>query len=740
MFDDRLQTRSRTGISRRLVLLGGAGLTIASIVPLGGRAQETDPPTHERETDPHVFIRIGTDGTVSVLSKHLEFGQGVYTGLATLVAEELDAVWDQIEAVAAPADGALYNNLLFGPFQGTGGSTSMMNAHMQMREAGATARALVIAAAAQDWDVPAAEISVESGIVRHDATGRTSGFGPFAEAAAQLPLPDLIRLKDPTEFRIVGQDVPRLDQIEKTDGSAIYTQDIQLPGMLVATLARPERAGQRLADYDREAALAVRGVRQVVETEYGIAVLGEHSWAAIAGRQALEVTWEDTTDDHFDSTAFQADLVRMTEASGMTARADPGADTAWDDVARVIDLPVSTPFLAHVPMEPPNYVMQRTADGIEIWAGEQWQTGHQNALSRYFDIPVEQIRMNMLYAGGSFGRRGLSAPLRGFVGETAAIVNALGDDTPVKLIYTREDDVTGGWYRPAFCDRIRAGLDADGTLRAWEHRVAGPSIARNTDMEPLYTANGFDEFNAEGATTTPYAFPAYRVGVHEPEVPFDVLWHRSSSYFGATLATETGLEAVARETGQDRLALRRSLLSNQPRILAVLDAVVDQSGWERPLPQAEGWRVGRGVAVGLGKGTTPFAMVTTIRIDADNAFRIDRIDCAIDCGIAINPDVVRSQVDGGACFGLGMTLHGDITYIEGRVDQQNFDGFRLLEMAEAPPVNITIVPSVESPLGVGEMATPFVAPSLMNAIWDATGERPDVLPLTKGGYRYAMSA
>jgi isoquinoline 1-oxidoreductase beta subunit len=731
-------------IRRRLFIVGGAGLVIGGFLAFGTRLKgnaDTDPNAakylHTREYQPHAFVRIATDNTVTVFCKHLEFGQGIYTGLATLVAEELDADWAQIKAEGAPANAALYNNLLFGPMQATGGSTSMMNAYLQMREAGATARALLIAAAAKRWQVAASEISIERGVVQHANSQRRGTFGEFAEDARSLPLPDQVRLKIPAEFRLIGNKLPRLDRKSKTDGSAFYTQDVQLPKMLVATVARPERAGQRLAKYDRKAALAVPGVRHVLETQYGVAVLGENTWAAIAGRRALKTSWRDTQDKHFDSREFAKELLSLTEKPGLVAKSDPNAEQAWKRATQVIDLPIATPFLAHVPMEPPNYVMQRTANGVEVWAGEQWQTGNQMALAEYFGIAPEQIKINTLYAGGSFGRRALHDPMLGFVGECAAIVKALGDDTPVKLVYTREDDVQGGWYRPAFCDRVRAGIDADGKLCAWEHRVAGPSIARGTPMEPIRVMpEGFDEFSVEGATTTAYALPAYGVNVHEPKVPFPVLWHRSSGYFGAVLATELGLDAVARASGTDRLALRRQLLSAHPRILAVLEAVVKRANWASPLAEVEGWRRGRGVAAGNAKGT-PFAMVCEVRVNAEQAFYIDRLVCAVDCGLPINPDVIRSQIEGGACFGLGMTLHGEITLTEGRVDQSNFHDFSLLRLMEAPPIEIDILPSAEAPIGIGEIATPYVAPALMSALWDANGKRPDSLPLLKAGYQLA---
>lgn len=731
-------------ISRRLFIVGGAGLVIGGFFPLHARQKHNADADinvagnlHNREYQPHAFLRIATDNTVTVFCKHLEFGQGIYTGLATLVAEELDADWAQIKAEGAPANAALYNNLLFGPMQATGGSTSMMNAYLQMREAGATARALLVAAAAKSWQVTPAEISIERGVLRHTPSQRSATFGEFAEDARSLPLPDQVRLKGPSEFRLIGTKLPRLDRKAKTDGSAFYTQDVQLPKMLVATVARPERAGQRLAKYDRKAALAVPGVRHVLETQYGVAVLGENTWAAIAGRRALKTSWRDTQDKHFDSRVFAKELLNLTEKPGLIAKSDPNAEQAWKRATQVIDLPIVTPFLAHVPMEPPNYVMQRTIDGVEVWAGEQWQTGNQMALAEYFGIAQEKVKINTLYAGGSFGRRALHDPMLGFVGECAAIVKALGDDTPVKLVYTREDDVQGGWYRPAFCDRVRAGIDADGELCAWEHRIAGPSIARGTPMESFrIQPGGFDEFSVEGATTTAYALPAYGVNVHEPKVPFPVLWHRSSGYFGSVLATELGLDAVARASGTDRLALRRKLLSDHPRILAVLDAVVKRANWGNPLADMVGWRRGRGLAVGHAKGT-PFAMICEVRVNATRAFHVDRLVCAVDCGLPINPDVIRSQIEGGVCFGLGMTLHGEITLTEGRVDQSNFHDFSLLRLTQAPSIEIDILPSAEAPTGIGEIATPYVAPALMSALWDASGTRPDRLPLLKAGYQLA---
>lgn len=705
-------------LSRRGFLQGAAGLTLGLALPGVGLAAR--PGAAAASFEPTPFLRIGADNTVTVISKHLEMGQGTYTGLATIVAEELDAAWAQVKVEGAPADARRYKNLAFGA-QGTGGSTAMANSWGQMRETGATARAMLVSAAAKRWQVPAAEITVAEGVLRHAASGRQATFGELAEAASRETVPARVTLKDPKDFRLIGRRAPRKDSAAKTDGSAQFTQDVHLPGMLVAVVAHAPRFGGQVKAFDASRAKAVKGVVDVVAIPGGVAVLARDTWSARKGRDALGVEWDDSAAFKLGSDEILARYRELAARPGLVARSDGDTAGAFAGAARVVSASYDFPYLAHAAMEPMNCVVQRTDDGLEVWNGEQFQTVDQATLAAMFGLPPEKVKINMLYAGGSFGRRACTQS--DYLREAAAIVKASGTRAPVKLVWMREDDMKAGYYRPLFHHRIEAALDADGSIRGWRHRLVGQSIIAGSAFEPAMVKNGIDAVSVEGAANLPYAIPNLQVELHTPtDIKVPVLWWRSVGSTHTAYSTETFLDRLAAESKQDPVALRLKLLGKHPRHTAVLRLAAEKAGWGQPLAAGKpGERRGRGVAVHESFHSF-VAQVAEVTVKADGSVKVDRIVSAVDCGLAINPDNVRAQVEGSVGFALSAALHGEITLKDGVVEQGNFGDYAPIRIDEMPKVEVHIVQSAENPTGIGEPGVPPVAPAVANAIAAATGK------------------
>ena len=672
---------------------------------------------------PNAFVRIAPDNTVTLIAKHLEMGQGAYTGLATILAEELDADWSQIRVEAAPADVTRYGNASMGPAQGTGGSSTIANSWEQLRRAGATARAMLVAAAAQAWNVPAGEITVERGVLSHASTNRRATFGEMAAAASRLTPPATVRLKDPSEFRLVGRQAPRVDSRAKTDGSALFTADVRVPDKLVAVVARPPRFGATLRSFDASAALAVAGVTQVVPVPTGVAVLARSSWAAIKGRRALRVEWDERAVERRGTDELFAAYRARAAQPGTHAyrRGDPEAALAG--AARVLEAVYEFPYLAHAPMETLDCVLRVTGDGCEIWAGSQVQTVDQLAAGAVVGVPPEKVRINTVLAGGSFGRR--STQRGDLVAEAASIAMAAQGRPPIKLLWTREDDIRGGFYRPLYVHRLRAGLDAAGRLTAWEHRIVGQSILTGTPMEPFFVRNGIDRTSVEGAVP-PYDVPNAGVELHTTTVGVPVLWWRSVGSTHTAYAAEAFLDEVAHATGRDPLDARRALLQRHPRHLGVLDLAAARAGWGQARPPGRA----RGIAVHESFGSV-VAEVAEVALGERGVPRVERVVCAVDCGIAVNPDQIRSQMEGSVGFGLGAALWGEITLVGGRVQESNFHDYRVLRIDEMPRVEVHIVPSAAPPTGVGEPGVPPIAPAVANAMLALTGRPVRRLPFSR---------
>ncbi|GAB2858526.1 xanthine dehydrogenase family protein molybdopterin-binding subunit [Pseudoduganella ginsengisoli] len=715
--------------SRRNFLQGAASLTLALYLP-GAVASAANAATASAAApfEPNAFLRIGADGTVTVISKHLEMGQGTYTGLATLVAEELDAAWAQVRIEGAPADAKRYNNLQWGPVQGTGGSTAMANSWDQLRQAGASARAMLVAAAAQQWQVPADSITVSEGVVTHAPSQRKATFGQLAQAAAALPVPASVQLKDPKDFKLIGKRAPRKDTAAKIRGQARFTQDVHLPGMLTAVVAHPPRFGGKVKSFDAKAALAVKGVVNVAAIPSGVAVLAKDTWSAKKGRDALQVEWDDTNAFKLGTDDIFARYHELAKSPGAVARKEGDANAAFAAPARVLRAAYDFPYLAHAAMEPMNCVVHLQKDRCDIWNGEQFQTIDQAKVAGLLGLKPEQVNLNMLYAGGSFGRR--ASKDADYILEAVQVAKAIDGKAPVKLVWLREDDMKAGYYRPAFHHALEAALDAQGKLIGWRHRLVGQSILANTAFAGMIK-DGIDFVSVEGAANLPYAIPNMLVDLHSPQdIGVPVLWWRSVGSTHTAYSTETFIDEVAAAAGQDPVAFRLALLEHHPRHAAVLKLAAEKAGWGTPLAKgANGERRARGVAVHE-SFKTYVAQVAEVTVKLDGSVVVDRIVCAVDCGIAINPDNVRSQIEGGVGFALSAALQGAITLKDGVVEQSNFHDYAPLRINQMPKVDVHIMPSAEKPTGVGEPGVPPVAPAVANAIAAATGKYLRNLPFS----------
>ncbi len=675
---------------------------------------------------PNPFVRIGTDGFVTVIAKHLETGQGIYTGLATILSEELDADWSRVRVESAPADERLYNNLFFGPVQATGGSTGIANSYEQYRRAGAMARAMLVDAAAASWEVPAGKIVVERGVVRHPASGKRATFGELARKAADMTPPAEVRLKEPGTFNLIGRQRERLDIEPKVDGAAQFAMDIRLPGMLTAMVARPPCFGGSVASFDAAQALAVPGVTDVLEIPEGVAVVASDSWAAKRGRDALRVEWDNSAAEMRGTPELLSEYRALLATPGLTARKEGDAGRALAEAAQTIEATFEFPYLAHAPLEPLNCVVQLTDDGCDIWAGDQFQTVDQANAAKALGLETRQVRIHTVFSGGSFGRR--ANPTSDYIVEGVHIAAAIGRRVPVHLVWTREDDIKGGRYRPMFVHHLQGGLDEQGNLVAWSHRLIGQSLIANSPFEGAMIVDGIDMTSVEGASDIPYAIPNLHVDLHTMESGVPVLWWRSVGHTHTAFAVEVFLDELASAAGRDPVELRRALLAGQPRHRGVLDLVSEKAGWGSPLPP------GRSRGVALHQSFNTFvAQVAEVSIAGDGTFQLERVVCAVDCGTAVNPEIIRAQMEGGVGFGMSAAFEEAVTLDGGRVLQSNFNNYKVLRYNHMPPVEVYIVASSESPTGVGEPGVPPLAPAVANAVFAATGKRFRRLPLLGTG-------
>lgn len=706
--------------SRRGFLTAGAGLVLGLALPLG-RARGQGAAAAAGPFAPNAFIRIDTDNTVTVMIKHLEMGQGPYTGLATLVAEELDADWAQMRATGAPADNALYANLFFG-MQGTGGSTAIANSFMQMRKAGAAARAMLVAAAAEEWGVPAAEITVKGGQVSHAGSGKSSPFGPLTAAASRQPVPQDPPVKEAKDFVLIGTDRPKLDTAAKSTGTAIFTMDVYRDGMLTVVVAHPPRFGATVASVDDTAALAVPGVEMVRQIPSGVAVYGRNTHAALKGRDALVVTWDEAAAEKRGTDQLFAEYLKAAESGGVTVEED-GDLSVLDGAAQLLEAEYRFPFLAHAPMEPLDAVIEVANGKAEMWFGSQFPGLDRPTAAAVLGLPVENVTVNVLLAGGSFGRRAQGSAH--IATEAAEIAKAAGRDGAFKLVWTREDDLKGGYYRPMTVHKLRAGLDDKGNILGWENIVVNQSIIMGTPMEPMLQG-GPNSTAFEGSSGLAYRLGARRVGWARMESPVPVLWWRSVGHTHTGYAVETFLDEVLAAAGKDPLQGRLDLLPPEAaRERGVLEKVAEISGWAGPV------RDGKGYGVAFVESFNTFVAEVVEVEDRGGVPHVTRVWCAVDCGIAVNPNVIRAQMEGGIGYALGTALHDRITLAPGgAVEQSNFHDYPMLRIAEIQAVEVAIIASAADPTGVGEPGVPPLAPALANAWRALTGNKQYQLPFS----------
>jgi isoquinoline 1-oxidoreductase subunit beta len=732
MFANRFAEKRRTQPaqfrpSRRAFLAGtaaaGAGLTIGL-----GSAQAQTPAAAAAINPFGAYVRIGADNKVTVLAAHMDMGQGCYFGIATLVAEELDAASGQLAVEGAAGNLAAYGNVAWGgTAQGTGGSTAMASSWERYRRAGAICRAMLVSATARAWGVPGDQIVVKDGTLFHAPSGRGATFGQMADAAAREPIPQNVALKAPAQWTRIGNPgYRRIDSAAKANGTQQFTIDVRLPGMLVAVPVHAPLFGGKLRRMDAAAARAVPGVTDIVTTSRGAAVVATNTWAALKGAEALKIEWDDTAAEKRGSAAMMADYRARADQPGQhvaVARGDaPGAIAG---AARTLEASYEFPYLAHAALEGLNAVVARQGDIVEIWGGHQIPDLYAYLASQAMGMSPANVRMRVMKTGGGFGRRAVADG--DVVVEAAEIAKAIGFKAPVKLQWPRESDMAGGRYRPMMAHKVRVGLDASGNIAGWHHRIVGQSILIGTPFESMMVKDGVDGTSVEGVADTLYALPNLRVEVTNMASPVPVLWWRSVGHSHTAYVMETMIDEIAAASGKDPLALRRQLLARHPRHLAALNLAAARANWGTPLPTGRF----RGLAAHESFGTS-IGMVVEISTGPRNAFRVERVVAGVACGTAVNPDQVRAQVEGGVGFALGAILREELTLDGGKVVETNYDAYRPLRIDEMPKVEVHIVASSSAPTGIGEPGVPPLGPALANALAAATGKRVRILPIEKG--------
>jgi isoquinoline 1-oxidoreductase beta subunit len=667
--------------------------------------------------EPNAFIRIGQDGRVTLTIPQVEMGQGTFTSCSMLVAEELEVDLSQLQVDQAPPNEKLYGNPLLGGLQVTGSSNSIRAFFEPLRQAGAAARTMLIAAAADTWSVDANTCHAERGEVTHVPSGRKLTYGALVDKATTLHLPETVALKDPKDFKLIGTPAKRLDTPAKVNGSAVYSIDASVPGMRIATVAACPVFGGKLKSVDDSKALAVKGVHQVVRLDDAVCVVADHMGAAKKGLAALEIQWDEGPNAKLTTTDIVAEMEKASEQRGVVVRNDGDVGQALAGAKTKLDAVYQVPFLAHTTMEPVNCTVHVTPDRCEIWVGTQVISRAQAVAAKITGLPPDKIVIHNHFLGGGFGRR-LEVD---FIAQAVAIAKQV--DGPVKVIWTREEDVQHDMYRPYFYDRLFAGLDADGMPVAWSHRICGSSIIAR--WAPPFFNNGFDPDTVDGALDVPYAFPNIRLEYvqHEPKGIPTAFW-RSVGPSHNIFVVESFVDELAAAAKKDSVEYRKALLDKTRRAKAVLELAAEKAGWRQTMPKGSG----RGVSVQTTFGSY-MAQVAEVEVSTQGDVRVKRVTCAVDCGIAVNPNTIEAQIQSAIIYGLTATLFGEITLKDGRVEQSNFDNYRALRMNEAPVIDVHIVQSNEAPGGMGEPGTSALAPAVTNAIFAATGVRLRKLPI-----------
>jgi isoquinoline 1-oxidoreductase beta subunit len=709
-------------LGRRHFLMGaavvGAGLFVGfRVAERRGEGTAGAPPS-AAAFKPNAFLRIGADDTITVLIGKSEMGQGVYTSLPMVLAEELDVNPARVKVEFAPVDRAYY--MPWAPAQLTGGSSSTNTTYEALRQAGATARAMLITAAAQSWNADATKLTTTGDGAVTDGEKRVR-YGELAAAAAKLEPPTTVSMRDPATFRYIGKRVPRLDGPGKVSGQTQFGLDVRRPDMLFAMVSRAPVFGATLKSFDDRAARAVPGVVEVKQVPSGVAVIARNTFAARKGRDALETVWDHGAGASFSTAGLGEEYRKLSATPGGAVAAKIGdAESALAGSKRVIEALYEVPFLAHACMEPLNCVAHVTEDHCDIWTGTQWQSGEQANAAKALGLKPEQVNIYTTFLGGGFGRRGNSQS--DVVTEAVHVAKGVG--RPVQTVWTREDDMRGGYYRPYFVHRARAVLDERGMPYAWQHVIVGQSIFATTDLVKALIKDGVDPSSVEGVSNMPYAVPNLHVTLHTTENVVPIQWWRSVGHSHTAFAVNSFLDELAASAKKDPVDYQRTLLADKPRHRAVLDMAAEKAGWGSALPAGRF----RGVALHESFGTI-VAQVAEVSVDGTNV-RVHRVVCAVDCGQVVNPDQAEAQIEGAIVFGLSAALRGEITVKEGRVEQGNFDNYQPLRMDEMPVVETHFVRGDGPMGGMGEPGTPCIAPAVCNAIFAATGKRIRKLPIS----------
>jgi isoquinoline 1-oxidoreductase subunit beta len=703
---------SRRGFLRASAAAGG-GLLLGLQLPFAAsESQAASSDTFE----PNAFIRIGGDGQVVLTMPYIEMGQGTYTSIPMLIAEELEVGLDQVRLEHAPPNEKLYANPLLG-VQATGNSNAMRGAWQPMRRAGATAKAMLVAVAAKRWNVDPGSCRAQSGTVIHQASARSLGYGELAADAARMSVPENVTLKQPADFKLIGTPAKRLDVPAKVNGTAMFGIDARPPGVKIATLAQSPAFGGRVKRVDDAAAKAVKGVRQIVRLDDAVAVVADHMGAAKKGLAALKIEWDDGPHAKLTTGDIARELESATTRPGAVAQNIGDVGKAIAGAATKVEATYQVPFLAHATMEPMNCTVHVRQDGCEIWVGTQALARAQAAAAKVLGLPPDKVVVHNHLLGGGFGRR---LDVDGVV-RAAEIAKQV--DGPVKVIWTREEDIQHDKYRPYWFDRISVGLDKAGRPIAWNNRFAGSSVIARW-IPPAF-ANGLDPDTTEGAIDLVYDilnFHVEYVRVEPPGIP-TAFW-RSVGPSHNVFVTESVIDELAAAAKQDPVEYRRALLGKSPRARAVLDLATAKAGWGQLLPKG----TGRGIALQFVFGSY-LAQVAEVEVAKDGSVRVRRVVCAMDCGTVVNPDTVRAQLQSGTNFGVTAALYGEITLKDGRVEQTNFDTYQMLRINEAPAIEVHIVQSSEPPGGMGETGTSGIVPAISNAIFAATGKRLRRMPV-----------
>jgi CO/xanthine dehydrogenase Mo-binding subunit len=708
-------------ITRRQLFYAGAaaggGFLLAWHLDALPRAVAAAAKGIETKFAPNAFIRVASDGRVTLVMNQVEMGQGTYTSMPMLMAEELEVGLDQVHLEHAPPNDKLYGLPGFG-IQVTGASTSVRLQYESLRRAGATARTMLVAAAAQTWKVDPASCRAARGTVIHSPSGRKLSYGALADTAAKIPVPTQVALKDPKDFKLIGTPAKRLDTPAKVNGTAQYGIDVRLPGMKIATVAASPVLGGKLVSVDDTKAKAILGVRQIVRLDDAVAVVADHMWAAKQGLRALEIQWDDGPNGAISSDDVVKGLDEASQTPGVVARNEGDAAAALAGASNKIESVYDVPFLSHAPMEPINCTVHVRPDRCEVWTGSQILPRVQAAAAKVTGLPLEKVVVHNFYMGGGFGRR-LEVD---YVPDAVRIAQQV--DGPVKVIWTREEDMQHDVYRPHYYDRMSAALDASGRPVAWTHRIVGPSIFARW-APPLFK-DGIDDDAVDSAVQLLYDIPAIRVEYvrHETPVVQTGYW-RGVGNTHNNFVIESFMDELAAAAKQDPVAYRRALLNKSPRGKAVLEVASQASGWGTPLPEGHG----RGVALLYCSWGSFLAEVAEVSVSKAGEVRVHRVVCAVDCGVVVNPDTVKAQIEGGIIFGIGGTLWGEVTLKNGRVEQSNFHDFRVLRINEAPKIEVHLVRNLEAPGGIGEPGTAVTGAALANAVFAVTGKRIRKLPL-----------